>query len=322
MSLRRSPRLTPAVLAANRANARKSTGPRSERGKARAGLNGLKHGRYAVDLAQRLARAGYPESEARWHAIRARIAQTFGPVLAISSPVRSSALARSSDPAPSPVVKGWRVPGYRHEPNQRANPQGLDTRDAKKIDRMANWVWCSHRSWQQHFGPKPECSFKSAGGQTVHSNPSMNWATNWRSSIIHIHHPWARIGLVFYTQRRRGWRHRQLVALAREALRFDVSGGPDPDAGREKPPDLDPEMESGLRSRAYLLARPREWEQLRYCLDRKGRYHPEWQGRYRKLRQEMRDAGQGVWLEPHPILTLERLEELKREAAARPPGRC
>jgi hypothetical protein len=45
MSLRRSPRLTPALLAANRRNAQKSTGPRTAGGKARARLNRLRHGR-------------------------------------------------------------------------------------------------------------------------------------------------------------------------------------------------------------------------------------------------------------------------------------
>ena len=44
MSLRKSPTRTPALLAANRANAQKSTGPRSPEGKARAALNALRHG--------------------------------------------------------------------------------------------------------------------------------------------------------------------------------------------------------------------------------------------------------------------------------------
>jgi hypothetical protein len=42
MSLRKRPTLTPALLAANRANAQKSTGPRTVRGKNRIVLNGLK----------------------------------------------------------------------------------------------------------------------------------------------------------------------------------------------------------------------------------------------------------------------------------------
>ena len=44
MSLRKSPRITPAMLAANRANAKRSTGPRTAAGKARVRLNPLKRG--------------------------------------------------------------------------------------------------------------------------------------------------------------------------------------------------------------------------------------------------------------------------------------
>jgi hypothetical protein len=44
MSLRRSPARTERFLAANRANARKSTGPRTERGKQRVRFNALRHG--------------------------------------------------------------------------------------------------------------------------------------------------------------------------------------------------------------------------------------------------------------------------------------
>ena len=45
MSLRKSPTLTPALLAANRRNATKSTGPRTAQGKAWSRLNGLRYGR-------------------------------------------------------------------------------------------------------------------------------------------------------------------------------------------------------------------------------------------------------------------------------------
>jgi hypothetical protein len=44
VSLRKSPTRTPALLAANRRNAQKSTGPRTARGKAWSRLNRLKHG--------------------------------------------------------------------------------------------------------------------------------------------------------------------------------------------------------------------------------------------------------------------------------------
>ena len=48
MPLRRSPQLTPGSLAARRANALKSTGPRTACGMARFSLNSLKHGRAMV----------------------------------------------------------------------------------------------------------------------------------------------------------------------------------------------------------------------------------------------------------------------------------
>jgi hypothetical protein len=44
VSLRKSPTLTPALLASNRRNAKKSTGPRTARGKAQSRLNRLKEG--------------------------------------------------------------------------------------------------------------------------------------------------------------------------------------------------------------------------------------------------------------------------------------
>jgi len=44
MSLRKSPQLTPALLAAARQNAQHSTGPRSPAAKQNSKLNGLKHG--------------------------------------------------------------------------------------------------------------------------------------------------------------------------------------------------------------------------------------------------------------------------------------
>ena len=56
MSLRKSPRLTPALLAAARRNAQHSTGPRSAAAKQNSKLNGLKHGRYALPETLRLAR--------------------------------------------------------------------------------------------------------------------------------------------------------------------------------------------------------------------------------------------------------------------------
>ena len=57
MSLRRSPTRTAALLAANRSNAKKSTGPKTDRGKGFSQLNSLKHGRYARMFRSNLLRA-------------------------------------------------------------------------------------------------------------------------------------------------------------------------------------------------------------------------------------------------------------------------
>ena len=58
MSLRKSPLRTPAMLAANRVNAQKSTGPSTAPGKARAALNSLRHGACAVRFPETLLQAG------------------------------------------------------------------------------------------------------------------------------------------------------------------------------------------------------------------------------------------------------------------------
>ncbi len=77
MALRKSPLRTPALLAANRLNARKSTGPHTPQGKARVSLNALKHGRYAVQLRKKLVAAGDWPGEALYGQIRSQIAQAF-----------------------------------------------------------------------------------------------------------------------------------------------------------------------------------------------------------------------------------------------------
>jgi hypothetical protein len=57
MSLRKSPTPTPASLAANRANAKKSTGPRTADGKTRAALNAFRHGLYAPKFLSALVKS-------------------------------------------------------------------------------------------------------------------------------------------------------------------------------------------------------------------------------------------------------------------------
>jgi hypothetical protein len=56
MSLRKSPQLTPQLLAATRENAQYSTGPRSAAAKQNSKLNALKHGGYVRDENHRQSR--------------------------------------------------------------------------------------------------------------------------------------------------------------------------------------------------------------------------------------------------------------------------
>jgi hypothetical protein len=141
--LRRSPRLTPAALAARRSNALKSTAPRTEQGKARVGLNPLQHGRYAVNLPERLARAGCRQEEAEWRAIRARIAQVFEPTFGFPEPEEGGPPETRQDTNPG-FDPGFDKTGPRLE---------------KRMDRLANWVWCSHRNWAATMGSKAGISF-------------------------------------------------------------------------------------------------------------------------------------------------------------------
>ena len=77
MALRKSPVRTAALVAANRANAKKSTGPSTPQGKARVALNPLGHGAYAVRLAEKLLRAGDREGELLYRWLRQEISAAF-----------------------------------------------------------------------------------------------------------------------------------------------------------------------------------------------------------------------------------------------------
>ncbi len=65
------------MVAANRANSLKSTGPRTARDKGRVALNSLKHCRYAVRLPEKLLQTGDPQGEAQYRWFRREIAATF-----------------------------------------------------------------------------------------------------------------------------------------------------------------------------------------------------------------------------------------------------
>jgi hypothetical protein len=77
VSLRRSPTRTAAFLAANRSNARRSTGPRTAAGKARVAMNSVRRGTRAFRLRQNLAAAGAREQAALYDWILASICRCY-----------------------------------------------------------------------------------------------------------------------------------------------------------------------------------------------------------------------------------------------------
>jgi len=124
MALRKSPVRTAAMLAANRANAQKSTGPATAAGKARVALNALKHGGRTDRLPEKLLRAGDREGEALYRWFREEITATFG-------------TGRSQE---------QRRARYRTVPG--------------RVDQIAAAAWCRARGLAR-LRAKPECPFVS-----------------------------------------------------------------------------------------------------------------------------------------------------------------
>ena len=79
MSLRKSPDLTPPLLAAARRNARHSTGPRSPAAIQNSKLNALKHGAYVCDENQRQAMRALGEDPEQFQALTEELRSAFGP---------------------------------------------------------------------------------------------------------------------------------------------------------------------------------------------------------------------------------------------------
>jgi len=77
VSLRKSPTRTPAMLAANRANARKSTGPRTPEGKAQVALRRLLHGRYSPNFLAHFEKS--PRDQAEFEGIFRALLQAILP---------------------------------------------------------------------------------------------------------------------------------------------------------------------------------------------------------------------------------------------------
>jgi hypothetical protein len=79
MSLRKSPELTPKLLAAKRRNARLSTGPRTPAAKQNSKLNALKHGRYAALENHHQTMLALGEDPEEFESLRQELMTAFGP---------------------------------------------------------------------------------------------------------------------------------------------------------------------------------------------------------------------------------------------------
>ncbi len=169
MSLRKSPARTPALLAANRANARNSTGPRSVQGKARVSLNALKHGGYAAGFERAIVQAGYRHAESHYQWFRSEIARAFA----------AGTLGGSGRP-PRPA-------------------------DERQAEHFAVRAWCQAREAAEQLAPSGP---NRAGSGTKPESPVSSMANGARPRVlsrIRIDDRWRRIGLVFWLQQRRYW---------------------------------------------------------------------------------------------------------------------
>jgi hypothetical protein len=79
MSLRKSPRLSPELLAAKRTNARRSTGPRTPAGKQNSKLNALKQGHYAAPENHHQVMLALGEDPQEFENSKQELMTAFGP---------------------------------------------------------------------------------------------------------------------------------------------------------------------------------------------------------------------------------------------------
>lgn len=161
MPLRKSPTRTPALLAANRANARKSTGPRTPQGKARSAFNGLKHGGRAVVLKKRLMEFGDREYLWFYSSIVRAFSLASGRCLLSQAQVERLAMAV--------WCRAWKLAGVRPKPEspllsiyQQARVDQFRIRIEERLHRagLVFWrqrrrYWTLKRVMQMVFGNEP-----------------------------------------------------------------------------------------------------------------------------------------------------------------------
>ena len=298
MPLRRSACLTPESLAARRANALKSTGPWTSRGKARVSFNALKHGQYAARsarLRERLIRAGYERQEELYGLIRSKIAQTFG------TPDRNSrqhadrlanlvwclaTRCKASRPGGSPANSPQNQGPPRTEAAQISGvPQEASM--GTKLESVTNKMDCAFRvrsgQWERSTVGKPpivsgslEGQFQPGGRPGEPNCPKRLRRVEHLGSFSGCHlggepmvvrfkygvrDDWRRIGLTFWVQRK--------AYCTLERVMRVLEGKETP-----APPKWNQGLERAVRSRAFRLRKPSPRERWRFSLDADG--HPDW----------------------------------------------
>ena len=312
MPLRHSPLLTLAALAARRNNARKSTGPKTLRGKARASLNALKHGRYAVCLRRKLVEAGDRQGEALYARIEARVREAFC----------SSGSPRPTPEAGQPQVRRltgllWcfaarrqakGLPGPKTNLEYALESEGLDARDLSQAPilvqdgrrRIGLVLWRQRR--RMRAGGPGDCSFNEfwkrfgngfrrmaadldraargqAGSGQAAGSPGAQ-GTGPRQTA----RQWAGTGPAPWwacPQGRLEGRGEWMGEMGFRGSIFEHLAGL---AGLG-------EWETGWRSRIFRLRQPNIWAQLHYGLDRNGVHSPEIEAKGRRELKKLCLAG-------------------------------
>jgi len=296
MPLRRAACLTPESLTARRANALKSPGPRTPRGKARISFNALKHGQYAARsarLRERLIRAGYERQEELYGLIRSKIAQTFGTpdhnsrqhadrltnlVWCLATRYEASRPYGSQANSPQdqgPFATGTaQIPGIPQEASMGTKLESL----TKERDSPFQ---VPPGQWERSTVGKPSVVSGSLDGQPGAGD--CPGETDWPERLRRVEHPgsssgrgchlggepmvvrfkhgvrddWRRIGLTFWVQRKAYCTLQRVVRILE---------------GKEAPapPKWNQGLERAVRSPAFRLRKPNPPERWRVSRDADG----------------------------------------------------
>lgn len=240
MPLRRSPQLTPALLAANRRNALKSTGPRTVRGRARVAMNSLKHGRYARHLHHRLLRADRWELAQLYRKIRSAICQAFVPL--------DAAQYRGCESMAAQVWCALRplLEGSRGKPECPLKSERIPSRVSKVLDTLGpalgpDWV------------SRVMAALKAP-------------TTAQRRRRVDIRSPRRHIGITFWVQHRRFWTPNRLLTTLMAEDDMPDDWAPERPRGAE--------WEKTVRVMIYRVGLPTQEERVQAELARLDRRHP------------------------------------------------